>query len=248
MENNNTSTQITKAETPQVVNQPQSMGTFNPAIVVSQATEAANALADVLKKKKKPVMINGEQYLEYEDWQTLARFYGFTVETGQCEEVWRDGKLVGYNAKSNVYQNGVRAGGAEASCMRDEPKWSKSPEFQLKSMAQTRAGSKGLRNVLAFVAVLAGYKPTPAEEMDGVPTRPTAATPVRTAPAYQATPRPASPVQSATRPAQTAGKAPEVVEEGQVSTATRSKCPVCQTTLISGRGYHRLDCHNRPKS
>jgi len=32
-------------------------------------------------------------------------------------------------------------------------------------MAQTRAGAKALRNVLAWVAVLAGYKPTPAEEI-----------------------------------------------------------------------------------
>jgi hypothetical protein len=32
-------------------------------------------------------------------------------------------------------------------------------------MAQTRAGSKALRNALAWVVVLAGYKPTPAEEM-----------------------------------------------------------------------------------
>jgi len=39
------------------------------------------------------------------------------------------------------------------------------PWFQLASMAQTRAGAKALRNRLAWVVVLAGYKPTPAEEM-----------------------------------------------------------------------------------
>jgi len=32
-------------------------------------------------------------------------------------------------------------------------------------MAQTRACAKALRNVLAWVVVLAGYRPTPAEEM-----------------------------------------------------------------------------------
>ena len=32
-------------------------------------------------------------------------------------------------------------------------------------MAQTRAGAKAFRNRLAWVAVLAGYRPTPAEEM-----------------------------------------------------------------------------------
>lgn len=42
------------------------------------------------------------------------------------------------------------------------------PLFQLKSMAQTRACSRALRQVLAWVVVLAGFKTTPAEEMDGV--------------------------------------------------------------------------------
>lgn len=37
--------------------------------------------------------------------------------------------------------------------------------FQLRSMAQTRACAKALRNVLAWVVMLAGYKTTPAEEM-----------------------------------------------------------------------------------
>ena len=52
-------------------------------------------------------------------------------------------------------------------CMDDESKWSDKPLFQLRSMAQTRAQAKALRNVLAWVVVMAGYAPTPAEEMDG---------------------------------------------------------------------------------
>src|SRR6185437_14382005 len=55
---------------------------------------------------------------------------------------------------------------AEAMCLNDEPNWKSKPMFQLKSMAQTRACAKALRNVLAWVVVLAGYAPTPAEEMD----------------------------------------------------------------------------------
>lgn len=140
-----------------------------PAQVLNQAKEAAQALQGVIKNKAKPVIMpNGEQYLEFEDWQTLARFYGYTVETGESEEIWRDGTLVGYKAKATVYCQGNKVGGAEGSCMRDEKTWAAKPEFQLKSMAQTRAGAKALRNVLAWVAVLAGFKPTPAEEMQEV--------------------------------------------------------------------------------
>ena len=39
------------------------------------------------------------------------------------------------------------------------------PLFQLRSMAQTRACGKALSNLFKWVVVLAGYKPTPAEEM-----------------------------------------------------------------------------------
>src|SRR5262249_527648 len=45
------------------------------------------------------------------------------------------------------------------------------PMFQLASMAQTRANAKVLRNVLSWVAVLAGYKPTPAEEIEDLTTK-----------------------------------------------------------------------------
>ncbi len=41
------------------------------------------------------------------------------------------------------------------------------PLFQLRSMAQTRACGKVLSNLFKWVVVLAGYKPTPAEEMIG---------------------------------------------------------------------------------
>lgn len=40
------------------------------------------------------------------------------------------------------------------------------PLFQLRSMAQTRATSKVLSILLKWVVVLAGFKPTPAEEVD----------------------------------------------------------------------------------
>jgi hypothetical protein len=193
-EGGNAITQVTQQTPTQLM-------TFNPAVVISQAQEAAKALTDVLGNKKKPVMMNGEQYLEYEDWQLLAKFYDYTVGTESTTEIVRNGEVVGFTAKSVVYQRGVVVSSAEASCSRDEDKWNKRdkykwingqkkkvgeekvPDFQLKSMAQTRACAKGLRNVLAWVVVLAGYKATPAEEMDGVenrqPVRPKSVAPQR---------------------------------------------------------------------
>ena len=159
-----------------------------PEIVLENARIAAKALGDVLSKKKKPVIMNGEQYLEFEDWQTCGQFYGYTVKTGDAILVEVDG-VKGAKAHADLIdlKTGMYLGGAEAYCMRDEEHWNTRskyewqgegdkrkrvkvgdevvPWFQLASMAQTRAGAKALRNRLAWVVVLAGYKATPAEEM-----------------------------------------------------------------------------------
>jgi len=140
---------------------------FDPQKAVKQASQAAKVLTSIVKSKPKKIVLNGEQYLTFEDWQTLAKFYGITVGATETKEIWREDKLAGFSAKATVWQKGEVISSAEASCMRDEHNWSNKPEFQLKSMAQTRACAKALRNVLAWVAVLAGFAPTPAEEING---------------------------------------------------------------------------------
>jgi len=140
-----------------------------PHEVVVDAAKAAKELKNIVDNKPKKVMINGEQYLEYEDWQTVAKFFLCSVKTTDPLPVTFN-NVDGFTARSEVIDNrtGMVIGGATAYCMRDEPNWKDKPLFQLASMAQTRAGAKGLRNCFAWVVVLAGYKPTPAEEMDGI--------------------------------------------------------------------------------
>lgn len=136
-----------------------------PEIVLAEAKGAAKALSDVIVNKKKPVIFNGEQYLEFEDWQTVGRFYGVTAKIVSTEFV-DFGAASGFLARAVALRpDGMEISAAEAMCLNDEPNWSKKPLFQLRSMAQTRACAKALRNVLAWVVVLAGYKATPAEEI-----------------------------------------------------------------------------------
>jgi hypothetical protein len=176
-----------------------------PAQVLAEAQLAAAAIRDVIAKKPNPVVMNGEQYLEYEDWQTVGRFYGITAEiewTRYCEF----GGALGFEARAIAKHalSGRIVSAGESMCLNDEPKWSARPKYewrdvlgpdgqpiwenkggknrkkaervhigeeavplaQLRSMAQTRAAAKALRNVLAWVVVLAGYRPTPAEELE----------------------------------------------------------------------------------
>jgi hypothetical protein len=187
-----------------------------PEAVLAEAQKAATALQRVIAQKSEKVVFNGEQYLEFEDWQTLGRFYGVTVGLeGEPELVNIDG-VKGFKSTAVAMLAGRTISRATAYCLNDEEKWrSKTkyewayvkktggysvedpgkgeliweetpdgkkrpkkeriktgdeavPLFQLASMSQTRACAKALRNVLSWVAVLAGYRPTPAEEMDGL--------------------------------------------------------------------------------
>lgn len=143
-----------------------------PELVLEEAQKAAKALKKVIEDKPKKVQFNGKTYLQFEDWQTLGRFYGVTAmvrSTKYVEFGEGDDKVSGFEAQADalLVGNNQAVSSAEALCLNDEPNWSRKPLFQLKSMAQTRACAKALRNVLAWVVVLAGYAPTPAEEMDG---------------------------------------------------------------------------------
>lgn len=158
----------------------------SPQAVIEEAMEAAKAIKAIIDAKPKPFKIRGETYLQFEDWQTVARFYGVTVRVVETKGT-RIGDAVGFMARAEalLVANGRVISAADAMCLNDEPKWKSRPKyeegengrrvrtgeekvplFQLRSMAQTRACAKALRNVLAWVVVLAGYKPTPAEEMD----------------------------------------------------------------------------------
>lgn len=135
----------------------------DPEVALAGAQKAARALLKIVSQKRQ-IIINGKHYLTFEDWQTIGRFYGVTagvVSTSKTDN--------GYAARAVVYnREGTVISAAESICTRSEHKWKERDEYAIKSMAQTRACAKALRNVLAWVAVLAGFEGTPAEEIAGV--------------------------------------------------------------------------------
>jgi hypothetical protein len=186
-----------------------------PEAVLAEAQKAAKALQGVIAQKPKKIVFNDEQYLEFEDWQTLGRFYGITVGLEAEPELVDIAGVRGFKSTAVAMLRGQIISRATGYCLNDEEKWrSKNkyayayvkksgghsvddpgkdeliwednpfkaggkrpkkerihlgeesvPLFQLASMSQTRACAKAYRNVLSWVAVLAGYRPTPAEEL-----------------------------------------------------------------------------------
>ncbi len=159
----NTQKEKTSRETDlntQIVPQANEVVKFDPEQDIKQGQKAAKALMQVIEITK-PLKLGGKTYLYFEHWQTIAKFFRMTVGTE-----WVKPTENGYEAKAVVYQNGQIVGGAEASCNKDEANWKSKPDFQLKSMAQTRAMGKALRSILGYIPVLAGIEATPAEEMN----------------------------------------------------------------------------------
>ena len=138
-----------------------------PKEVIARASIAATQLKAVVDQRGKVLKFQGKEYLYFEDWQTLGRFFGVTARVTSTEEIREDGRLVGFLASAEALCNGEVISAADAECTYDEKNWQAKPRFQLRSMSQTRACAKCLRNCLAWVAVLAGYEGTPADEMVG---------------------------------------------------------------------------------
>jgi hypothetical protein len=160
-----------------------------PEDVLAEAQRAAHALQDVIKQTNAVIKLGNSEHLKSEAWQTLGHFYGLTARIKETRFVDYGG-VRGFEAFAELVhvKTGNVVSTGEAMCLSDEEKWStrskyewqngpngrekvkvgeeQVPLFQLRSMAQTRAISKTHSNALKWVVVLAGYSPTPAEEVD----------------------------------------------------------------------------------
>jgi hypothetical protein len=244
-----------------------------PEIVLEEARKAAVALKEVIDSKPNPVLFNGEKYLEFEDWQTVGRFYGISPRIVATKYV-EFGDIRGWEAHAQAVQVASEriVSSAEAMCLNDEDKWRSRPKyewvyvkksggtsiedpgkdeiiwvkgkdgkskpkkerqhvgdeavplFQLRSMAQTRACAKAMRQALAWVVVLAGFKPTPAEELDGM--------------IEPATPQ-ASPTSTSTQPAGGAGKI-SFEQEMDLAQALSDCDKGAEAVLLKSAGISRL--------
>lgn len=168
-----------------------------PKEMLKHVQEVSELLMQVVVKQKLYQDIGGSRHIEVPAWQFAGHFFGITARITYCEPYIDDiTGAAGFKAKADAVKslpNGtqITISSGEALCLNNEANWSDRPEydwktvpgmgrtkvptgemikvpsFQLMSMAQTRAMGKVLSNVLRFVAVLAGFSATPAEEMTG---------------------------------------------------------------------------------
>src|SRR3990167_479642 len=149
----------------------QSIG-LTPRDVISLASHQAKLLMSIVDQTKCFQVISGKKYLQVEAWETIGAFNQVHAVTEWTHPIERDRVTVGYDAKVNlVNADGIIVGSAIMPCYFTENackgKEGDAKDKASKSAAQTFATSKAYRMNYSYVAILAGYQPTPAEEMTG---------------------------------------------------------------------------------
>ena len=147
-------------------------GAISPADVVSNATEQAKLLMNIVEQTKCFQEISGKKYLQVEAWETIGAFNRVHAVTREVSPIDDRGDVEGYLATVELLNSdGMVVGGATMPCFFTENAC-KGKEGDAKhkacmSAAQTFATSKAYRMNYSYVAILAGYQPTPADEMTG---------------------------------------------------------------------------------
>jgi len=131
---------------PRIVGEPEYVE-FGEVKGFKAVCEAALVSTDQVVGRAYAMCLNDE-----ENWGDRPKYEWRDVLDGEGKKIWEE-KLIKGKMKKLPKSEKVQVGVVKV------------PLFQLMSMAQTRASSKVLSMVLKFVPVLAGFKPTPAEEI-----------------------------------------------------------------------------------
>lgn len=143
-----------------------------PHDVIVQATVIARELAKVIKDNHLTVTLQGRDYVKVEGWSTMGAMLG--VLPREVSAIRQDDG--GYEAVVELVRvnDGAVIGRASSIVGIDEKDrqgrmtWGARPEYARRSMAVTRATGKAYRLGFSWIIGLAGFEPTPAEEMSDV--------------------------------------------------------------------------------
>jgi len=141
-----------------------------PEDVLKMATKIAKMVAKVVESQEMYCVISGKKYVRCEGWTTMGSILGLRAIITEVKEEENEIGEKKYIAVAEVYKGERLISRAESECAAWEKRrlGEKQDDYVLRSMAQTRAIAKAYRLCLSWVMALAGYEPTPAEEMESI--------------------------------------------------------------------------------
>ena len=134
-----------------------------PTQLVKGATQIADTLALLIRQKKLASIIQGREYVRVEGWTVLGALLGVIAREENVIEK-DDGTYLATVALVRMSDE-VVVSRASAECGMDEPTWASRPKYARRSMALTRATGKASRLAFSWIMTMAGFEPTPLEEM-----------------------------------------------------------------------------------
>jgi len=142
-----------------------SVSSHNPIQVIRNATEIAKELKNIIQDAKLTQKISGRDFVKVEGWTSMLAMLGVNPILVSNNRIDREDE-VAYEATVELQsRDGNIIGRGEAICSNSERNWKNRDEYAIKSMAATRATGKAARLSFSWIMTLAGYDPTPAEEM-----------------------------------------------------------------------------------
>lgn len=137
-----------------------------PEATIELAARMATALKDIVEKQKLYAVIQGKKYPQVEAWMTIGRMDNVVAREVIDGIVRHDDGSYEATVELIRLSDGMVIGRGSALCGTpgDNP-WASRPEPARRSMAVTRATSRAFRQQYSWIMALAGYEPTPADEM-----------------------------------------------------------------------------------
>jgi len=149
-----------------IVSRPQD----GPEQMIATASRLASALKDIVEKKRLYSIISGKKFPQVEAWMTIGRLDNVVAREAERPIRNDDGSYEGFVELVRL-SDGMVIGRASALCgTPDDVPWGGGKggprsEPARRAMAVTRATSRAFRQQYSWIMALAGYEPTPAEEM-----------------------------------------------------------------------------------
>jgi len=137
----------------------------NPIQVIHNAKAVADELKKIIDKARLTQRIGSKDHVKIEGWTSMLAMLGVAPVVVSNKRLDREGETIYEGTVELRSRDGRIVGRGEAICSSKERNWNNRDEYAIKSMAATRATGKAARLSFSWIMTLAGYDPTPLEEI-----------------------------------------------------------------------------------
>ena len=149
----------------QVVNNNIAIFDKDPVKAFNKMKVVVESIAKELTGEVYISIIQNNPYPRVEWWTTVGGSLGLFPVVEWTKRIERDDDEIIYKSRVTVRHNGMIVTAGESLCSNRETGKEDDDEYSIMSMSETRATSKAYKVGLSMLAVMAGLKPTPAEEV-----------------------------------------------------------------------------------